>query len=235
MCATVLAVVLALSVPGLSSALPAGSRGGPTEGGDDAGMQVATAAPYEYLGWGEPQPPADVISSTGIHDITLAFILSHKRCDPEWDGDRPLLGGTDAAAIAAIRAAGGSVDVSFGGWSGSKLGISCTTVASLVAAYQTVADDYHLSAIYIDIENTEFTRAAVRNRVIEALAQLQDDDPSLEISVTFGTDESGPNADGESMITEAASLGFEPYAWTIMPFDCKYPRRGSLAALSWSR
>jgi chitinase len=208
------------AAPSVSSPVSVGSVSG--ESGATA-PPVALAAPYEYLGWGDPQPPAEVISTTGIHDITLAFILSHKKCDPEWDGDRPLLGGSDAAAISAVRSAGGDVDVSFGGWSGSKLGISCKTVASLVGAYQTVIDDYGLSAIDVDIEHTEFTRAAVRERVIEALAQLQTDDPSLEISITFGTNESGPDADGESMITQAASLGFEPYAWTIMPFDFGQP------------
>ncbi|MFZ0667362.1 MAG: chitinase [Acidimicrobiales bacterium] len=184
---------------------------------------VAMAAPYEYLGWGNPQPPAKVIEKTGVPDLTLAFILAHDGCDPEWDGQRPVLGGSDATAIQAIRSAGGDVDVSFGGWSGHKLGIECTTVSSLVGAYQTVIDDYGLSAIDIDIEHTEFTQSPVRERVIEALAQLQTDDPMLAISVTFGTNESGPDADGEAMITQAAQLGFQPYAWTIMPFDFGTP------------
>jgi chitinase len=180
---------------------------------------VALAAPYEYLGWGDPQPPANVLQSTGIHDLTMAFVLAHDGCNPEWDGTRPLLGGKDQAAIESVRNAGGDVDVSFGGWSGPKLGIACTTVTSLVGAYQTVINDYSLSAIDIDIEHTEITQAPVRERVIEALAQLQQNDPALEISVTFGTNVSGPDSDGGSMITQAAGLGFLPYAWTIMPFD----------------
>jgi hypothetical protein len=143
------------------------------------------AAPYEYLGWGDRQPSAGVLDATGIHDLTLAFVLAHKGCDPEWDGTRPLLGGSDAAAIAAVRAAGGDVDVSFGGWSGSKLGAACKTAADLTAAYQEVVNDYQLSAIDIDIEHTEFTKKAVRERVIDALADLQREDPTLGISVTF--------------------------------------------------
>jgi chitinase len=67
---------------------------------------IEMAAPYEYLGWGEPQPPTSVLSATGIHDLTLAFILSHGKCNPEWDGERPLLGGSDQKAIEAIRASG---------------------------------------------------------------------------------------------------------------------------------
>jgi hypothetical protein len=181
------------------------------------------AAPYEYLGWGEPQPPTSVMAATGIQDFTLAFILTSGRCNPEWDGERPLLGGTDQRTIEAIRAAGGEVDVSFGGWSGKKLGNSCRTPTALAGAYQKVIDAYSLHAIDIDIEHTEFTSRKVRKRVIEALAIVHADDPSLEISITFGTEETGPEPDGRSLIADAAVIGFQPTAWTIMPFDFGAP------------
>jgi hypothetical protein len=219
---TLLAVVTVPSatVSGAAAQVTVGSALAGSARVDAGGTQpVALAAPYEYLGWGTPQPPAAVIATTVILALTLAFILAHKGCNPEWDGSRPLLGGSDAAAIAAVRSAGGDVDVSVGGWSGSKLGAACKTVAALTAAYQEVVDDYGLSAIDVDIEHTEFTKTAVRERVVEALADLQHADPTLEISVTFGTNETGPDADGKAMIEQAAMLGFQPYAWTIMPFD----------------
>jgi chitinase len=59
--------------------------------------------------------------------------------------------------------------------------------------------------------------------VIAALAAVQRSDPGLEISVTFGSGLDGPDANGRSMIDQAASLGFQPYAWTIMPFDFGSP------------
>jgi hypothetical protein len=177
------------------------------------------AAPYEYMGWGNPPPPASVFAATGIHDLTLAFILSNGTCDPEWDGIRPLLGGSDADAISAIRAAGGNVDVSFGGADGSKLGVVCPNATALMGAYQKVISDYRLSAIDVDVEGTEYASADARSRVIHALAQLQRRDRNLEISVTFQVYLSGLGADGKSMIKQAASLHFQPYAWTIMPFD----------------
>jgi chitinase len=188
-----------------------------------ASQPVEMAAPYEYLGWGDPQPPASVIETTGVQDLTLAFILSKRACNPEWDGERPLLGGSDQAAIESIRAAGGEVDVSFGGWSGKKLGNSCKTVAALAGAYEKVIDAYSLKAIDIDIEHGEFTNKKVRKRVIEALAVVQAQNPGLEISVTFGTEEDGPEPDGRSLIADAAAIGFQPSAWTIMPFDFGRP------------
>jgi hypothetical protein len=182
---------------------------------------VAMVAPYEYMGWGNPPPPASVLATTGIHDLTLAFILSNGACNPEWDGSRPLLGGSDAATIAAIRAAGGNVDVSFGGEDGTKLGVVCPNVTALMGAYQQVISDYHLTAIDVDIEGVEYASAEARSRVIRALADLQRHDPNLEISVTFQVYLSGLGSDGKSMIRQAAALRFQPYAWTIMPFDFK--------------
>jgi chitinase len=177
------------------------------------------AAPYEYLGWGDPQPPASVIEASGVRDLTMAFMLSKGSCNPEWDGHRPLLGGVDQHAIEAIRAAGGDVVVSFGGWSGKKLGSSCKTPAALAAAYQKVIDAYALKAIDIDIEHGEMGNKKTRLRVIEALAQVQSANPGLGISITMGTAESGPEKNGLSLIADAAAIGFQPTVWTIMPFD----------------
>ena len=197
----------------------------------DATQPVEMAAPYEYLGWGQPQPPGEVVATTGVPDLTLAFILSHGTCNPEWDGERPLLGGEDQAAIESVRKAGGEVVVSFGGWSGRKLGNVCSTAAKLAAAYQKVIDAYSLHAIDIDIEHTEFGSATVRKRVVAALAIVQRQNPGIEISVTLGTAESGPEAAGRSLIADAAAISFRPTAWTIMPFDFG-PPNGAMGAAS---
>jgi chitinase len=184
---------------------------------------VELAAPYEYLGWGNPQAPASVLAASGVKDLTLAFMLSHGQCDPRWDGKRVLIGGSDQAAIESIRAAGGDVDVSFGGWSGRKLGSACKTPQSLAAAYQKTIDAYSLRAIDIDIEHGEFGNKKTRLRVVAALASIQQANPGLEISITFGTAENGPEADGQSLIADAAAIGFLPSVWTIMPFDFGAP------------
>ena len=209
------ALVLAVCAAALALAAPSLSA---------AAQPVELAAPYEYLGWGDPPAPASVIGATGLQDLTLAFVLSHGSCKPAWDGSRPLLGGSDEAAIDSIRAAGGDVDVSFGGWSGKKLGSSCKTPAALAAAYQQVIDAYSLKAIDIDIEHGEFNNRKTRKRVVEALAAVRAANPGLEISVTMGTAETGPEAAGLSLIADAAAVGFMPDAWTVMPFDFGTPR-----------
>jgi hypothetical protein len=200
--------------------------------GAGAATPVGRAAPYEYLGWGSPPAPAAVTAATGIHDFTLAFMLSRKTCDPAWDGSRPLTGGVDQSAISSIRAAGGDVVVSFGGWSGRKLGNKCKTTSALAAAYQRVINAYALKAIDIDIEHGEMSSVKVRDRVVAALGTIARANPGLEISVTFGSSPTGPDAKGAAMISYAASIGFLPTAWTVMPFDFGGPASTNMAQAS---
>jgi chitinase len=189
-------------------------------------VPVERVAPYEYLGWGHPQGPLNVMRATGIRDFTLAFMLSDGFCNPRWDGTRPLLGGRDEATIRRIRAHGGDVVVSFGGWSGAKLGVRCPTAALLAAAYEKVIGDYGLKAMDIDIEHTEIATAAVRQRVVDALKLVRQREPwGFEISITFGCGEHGPDADSRDMIRRAAVAGLRVNAWTIMPFDFGAPVR----------
>jgi hypothetical protein len=178
------------------------------------------AAPYLYEGWGDPPAPSTVMSATGIRWFTMAFVLSAGGCTPAWDGDRPLIGGVDEAAISEIRAAGGDVIVSFGGWSGNKLGPNCDSATALAAAYQTLVDAYHLKAIDIDIENDdEFENEAVQDRVLSALKIVKRDNPDLTTILTFGTTTTGPDRWGIRLINQSAALEAAVDVFTIMPFD----------------
>ncbi|MFI8237558.1 glycosyl hydrolase family 28 protein [Streptomyces sp. NPDC085866] len=176
-------------------------------------------APYEYLGWGNPQSPTSVMSATGVKWFTLAFILSDGSCNPKWDGSRPLTGGTDQSTINAIRNAGGDVMVSVGGWSGAKLGEKCSSASALAGAYQKVVNAYRLKALDIDIENTEWSNATVRQRVVDALKTVKAANPGLKTVITFGTTTGGPDSTGVDMIKRAADSGLANDVWCIMPFD----------------
>jgi hypothetical protein len=176
-------------------------------------------APYEYLGWGDPQPPTSVMSATGVKWLTLAFMLSDGGCEPKWDGSRALTGGSDQAAIDSIRSAGGDIVVSFGGWSGNKLGEHCSSASDLAGAYQKVIDAYRLKAIDIDIEATEMSDGTVRRRVIDALKVVKSDNAGIKTYVTMGTTPTGPNSDGTDLIAKGAAAGLDNDGWVIMPFD----------------
>lgn len=197
-----------------SSASAGATTGGCTSNG------AMAAAPYLYEGWGSPPAPSTVMGATGIKWFTMAFVLSGGGCAPAWDGSRPLTGGVDAQAISQIRANGGDVIPSFGGWSGNKLGPNCTTPQALAGAYQQVINAYSLKAIDIDIENTdEFESEAVQDRILGALKIVKQNNPSIKTIVTFGTSTTGPTWWGTRLINQSAALQANVDVFTIMPFD----------------
>ncbi|MCX5562165.1 carbohydrate binding domain-containing protein [Streptomyces sp. NBC_00038] len=184
------------------------------------GTTFKQAAPYLYLGWGDPPAVSTVMSSTGIKWFTMAFILSSGGCSPAWDGSRALTGGNDQSVINSIRAAGGDIVPSIGGWSGNKLGPNCSTPEALAGAYQQVINAYGLKAIDVDIENTdEFENEVVQDRILNALRIVKANNPGLRTIITFGTTTTGPTYWGNRLIERASALGANIDVFTIMPFD----------------
>ncbi|ASO17887.1 hypothetical protein FHR81_005376 [Actinoalloteichus hoggarensis] len=196
-----------------------GACGGPEEPGEPADPGAIAVAPYLYYGWGNPPSAVEVMNATGVEWFTMAFILSSGGCTPSWDGQRPLTGGIDEQRIDEIRAAGGDVIPSIGGWNGNKLGESCQDAASLAAAYQQVIDAFDLKAIDLDIENTEFYGEVTQQRNIDALSIIARDNPDLLIYITMGTAVSGPDSNGRRLIQKGAAAGLDVDGWTIMPFN----------------
>ncbi|MDQ1656241.1 MAG: hypothetical protein QOD41_1324 [Cryptosporangiaceae bacterium] len=181
---------------------------------------IAKAAPYLFMGWGNPPSPATVQSQTGVKWFTMAFILAQNGCNPAWDGQRPLTGGVDQTAINQIRAGGGDVIPSVSGYQGNKLGPACGTADALAGAYQKVVDAYGLKAIDIDIENSdEFESEAVQDRILNALKILKQRKPGITTILTFGTLNTGPNYWGTRLITQSKAIGAGIDIFTIMPFD----------------
>ncbi|NBH04160.1 chitinase [Amycolatopsis sp. SID8362] len=177
---------------------------------------VMAVAPYLYNGWGDPPNPQTIQNATGVKWFTLAFILSNGYCNPQWDGGRALTGGVDQNTINAVRAGGGDVIPSFGGYSGNKLESSCGSAGELAAGYQKVINAYGLKAIDIDIEADAYSNPTVQQRTVDALKTVRANNPGIKIYVTFGTGQSGPDS---SLVNRAAQSGLTVDGWVIMPFD----------------
>lgn len=187
------------------------------DGGTPAPSPGAMAvAPYLYNGWGSPPNPTTVMNATGVKWFTLAFVLSNGYCTPQWDGNRPLTGGVDQQTVTTVRAAGGDVIPSFGGWSGNKLESSCASAGELAAAYQKVINAYGLKAIDIDLEAAAYDSPAVQQRTVDALKTVKANNPGIKVYITFGTGQNGPDS---SLIGKAAASGLTVDSWTIMPFN----------------
>ncbi|WP_370942434.1 chitinase [Amycolatopsis sp. cg5] len=176
------------------------------------------ASPYLYQWEGQTSPTA-AMDATGVKTFTLAFMLSDGGCNPKWDGTRSLTG-SDKTMIDNIRAKGGDVVPSFGGWSGTKLGAKCTSAAALAGAYQKVIDAYKLKAIDLDIENTdEFENNTVQDRILNAVKLTKAKNPGLRVVITIPTEVSGLSATGKRLVNQSKVIGANIDAWSVMPFD----------------
>ncbi|MEV6986882.1 carbohydrate-binding protein, partial [Sphaerisporangium sp. NPDC051017] len=173
-------------------------------------------APYLYMGWGNPPNPGTVMDATGIRSFTMAFILSSGGCNAAWDGQRGLTGGADQQAINTIKSKGGSVQVSFGGWSGNKLGPNCSSAEAYANAVQSVINAVGPAVVDFDIENTdEFENYAVQDRILNALKIVKQNNPGVKVVVTFGTLVSGPNYHGTRLINQSRALNVPIDNYTI--------------------
>jgi chitinase len=196
-----------------------------------AAVNPILAAPYLYQ-WSSPPNPTSVMSSTGIKSFTLAFILSNGNCNPMWDGQRSLTG-ADITRVNQIRAAGGDAIPSIGGWSGNKLGKTCSNATNLANAYIKVIDAGKFTAIDLDIENTdEFSNAAVQDKILNALKIVRQQRPAVKIVITIPTEVSGPETWGKRLIDRSKALGVAVDVWTLMPFN--FSSGGDMVAMTKS-
>ncbi|MDJ0340015.1 cellulose binding domain-containing protein [Streptomyces sp. H10-C2] len=157
--------------------------------------------------------------STGVKQYNLAFITSGGGCTPKWGGVTDL--GADAVAgqIGALRAAGGDVRVSFGGASGSELGVACSSVADLTAAYGKAVDQFKLTKVDFDIEGGALPDTASNGRRAQAIAQLQKSHSGLDVSYTLPAMPTGLTQDGINLLADAKKNGVRISAVNIMAMD----------------
>jgi chitinase len=196
-----------------------------------AAVNPLLAAPYLYQ-WENPQNPVNVMKATGIKSFTLAFVLSKGNCNPAWDGDRSLTG-ADITRVNQIRAAGGDAIPSIGGWSGNKLGPTCSSASALAGAYQKVINAGKFTAIDLDIENSdEFENNTVQDRILGAVKIIKQNNPGVKVVITIGTETSGPNAKGKRFIQRSKDLGAPVDVWAVMPFD--FSSGGDMVAMTKS-
>ncbi|HZO74934.1 MAG TPA: chitinase [Ktedonobacteraceae bacterium] len=181
------------------------------------------AAPYVMPLANNPPNLTTVMSASGIKAFTLAFIVADNGCTPAWETDAGLDDvSTDTQIgpiINAIRAAGGDVVVSFGGFNGTKLGQTCGTPQATAAAEQTIINKYGLKALDFDLEEPEYENATAINNELGAAQILQANNPGLYESITTAGTASGTGFFGQQLLNNAKTLGYTPDNYSIMPFD----------------
>jgi chitinase len=163
-------------------------------------------------------------SSTGNKFYTLAFVIANATggCTATWNGWDQLSSNLYVSDVAALRAQGGDVIVSFGGASGTELGLACTSVSALQAAYQAVITRYNLTWIDLDIEGAAISwqaNSASIDRRNKAIKALQAANPSLRVSYTLPVSPSGLEPDGVSLLQNALQNGVRVDVVNVMAMD----------------
>ncbi|GAA1948331.1 chitinase [Kitasatospora viridis] len=178
------------------------------------------SAPYLMPEDNSPPDAGAVMDATGQKAFQLAFILDGGNCSPAWGGTSSIdTDTTMPTVISQIRAKGGDVSVSFGGYGGTKLGQTCGTPEATAAAYQKAVTKYGLHAVDFDLEEPEYENTAAIHNEIGAAKILQANNPGLYVSITTAGTTAGTGWFGQQMLNEAKSQGFTPNNFSIMPFD----------------
>lgn len=193
------------------------------------------AAPYFMPLDNDPQPISD-IAGNGVKQLVLSFVLAPNGggCTPTWDGTQPVSADTTVKAdVDALRAAGGDVAVSFGGYNGVELGAACSSASALAAAYQQVIDAYSLTHIDLDIEGDDLGDAAGETRRFQAVHQLKQNAAaagrSLDVSLTMPVTTVGLSDLDRAEIQRAIDNDAGIDVYNVMAFDYGGPG-GSMAA-----
>nr|WP_240746922.1 chitinase [Cryptosporangium phraense] len=170
-------------------------------------------------------PAVDLLAvrAAGIKHLNLAFIVSGDGCTASWGGSTSVGDATIKARVAAYRAAGGSVRISFGGESGTELAASCSSADELASAYQGVIDEFGVSKVDFDIEGGVLSDTDANDRRSKAIAIMQRNASSagktLDVSVTLPVNPSGLTSAGLSLLNSAASNGATIHAVNVMAMD----------------
>ncbi len=175
--------------------------------------------------------PAALARQSGARYLTLAFIQAPAAgsCSVDWNGDpaTPIAWSTFGSDIASIRAAGGDVVPSFGGYSadhtGTEIADSCTSVASIAAAYEKVITTYNVTRLDLDTEDNSLTNAAGIDRRNKAIKAVQDwaaaRGAAVQFVYTLPANVSGLGATGVHVLQNAVSNHARVDIVNIMTFD----------------
>jgi hypothetical protein len=193
---------------------PSTSSGSPTAG-------AAGFAPYVDTSLYPPFNLVTTAQQTGVKQFNLAFVVAGGSggCTPEWGGATAIGDDPVASQIAALRAIGGDVRISFGGADGSELAQTCTSVSQLEAAYQDVISGYDVNKIDFDIEGAAVDDTAANALRDQALVALQARNPGLQVSFTLPVLPSGLPSDEDAILTGAVQAGVNISAVNVMAMD----------------
>ncbi len=210
------------AVGGAPSAVSAGSSAG-------APLPAHVFAPY-FEAY-STDSPAVLSRQSGARYLSLAFIQTPAAgsCTIDWNGDpaTPIAPSVYGSDIAKIRAAGGDVIPSFGGYSaddtGTEIADSCPSVALIAAAYEKVITTYNVTRLDLDTEDNSLTNTAGIDRRNKAIKMVEDwaarTGRVVQFVYTLPTNVAGLDSTGLNVLRDAVSDHARIDIVNIMTFD----------------
>jgi hypothetical protein len=226
-----LAITAAVLWPAAGTVTAAAAAATPTP------LPAHVYAPY-YETYLAPNTPSITATSqaSGVKYFTLAFLQStgSSSCALDWNGSSTQPLNYYASDIAALRAAGGDVIPSFGGYSadhgGTEIADSCTNVQSIAADYEQVITTLGVTRLDMDVESASLNNTAGITRRNQAIALTEQwaaaNGIPLQIQYTIPVEQYGLDPNGEAVLQSAVANGATVTSVNIMVFDYYIAKEG---------
>jgi hypothetical protein len=226
-----------VTVAALTAATSGVIAAGPAAAQTYTPLPAHVYAPYyeTYLAPNTPSITATAQAS-GAKYLTLAFLQSTGKnsCSLDWNGNSSQPLNYYASDIAALRAAGGDVIPSFGGYSadhgGTEIADSCTNVQSIAADYEQVITTLGVTRLDMDVESSSLNNTAGITRRNQAIALTEQwaaaNGIPLQIQYTIPVEQYGLDPNGEAVLQNAVTEGATVTSVNIMVFDYYIAKEG---------
>jgi hypothetical protein len=187
-------------------------------------------APYyeTYLAPNTPSITATAQAS-GAKYFSLAFLQATSKgsCSIDWNSNSSQPLNYYNSDIASLRALGGDVIPTFGGYSadqgGTEIADACTNVSQIAADYESVITTLGVTRLDMDVEAKSLNNTAGIDRRNKAIAMTEawaaQNNIPLQIQYTIPVEQYGLDANGEAVLQNAVANGATVTSVNIMVFD----------------
>ncbi|HLX47395.1 MAG TPA: chitinase [Streptosporangiaceae bacterium] len=193
-------------------------------------LPVHVYAPYyeTYLAPNTPSITATAQAS-GAKYFSLAFLQATSKgsCSIDWNSNSSQPLGYYNSDIASLRALGGDVIPTFGGYSadqgGTEIADSCTNVSQIAADYEQVITTLGVTRLDMDVEAKSLNNTAGIDRRNKAIALTEQwaaaNGIPLQIQYTLPVEQYGLDTNGEAVLQNAVANAVTVSSVNIMVFD----------------
>ena len=210
--------------------MPLAATAGPAAAATPVPLPAHVYAPY-YETYLAPSTASihDTATASGAKYFTLAFLQSTGKssCSLDWNGNSAQPLNYYTSDIAALRAAGGDVIPSFGGFSadqgGTEIADSCKDVSQIAADYESVINTLGVTRLDMDVEAKSLNNTAGIDRRNQAIAMTEawakQQGIPLQIQYTIAVEQYGLDPNGEAVLQNAVADQATVTSVDIMVFD----------------